>query len=321
MLHHFVVPFFVAATTSSFVVGVGGQVLGTSTSIRKSSECSSNGYYRDSYSYREGDPEMSRMVYYVGQTTKPNTTHIINEFSSKQCKLSSSTAKLEYTSKGVCTIKFHTIVAKETVQVPDGYLSTLCSDDNIVESLKVHMINDPPQEKLYSWPDVCVGDYQRCYDIKRNRDILLRHMCTAETTQLRSIPTETTHVSVDCRDDKVKKIEWLQQAVTNDTTKNSITTEQNVHDKYIDAQKQRSHEFFKFILFLSTIATLICGICVGLVHRHVFTPLLKTLKRTRSDLNLNGYNDKKKFNHNKEFIPLCPNTNKSDFSKSAESPI
>jgi hypothetical protein len=54
------------------------------------------------------------------------------------------------------------------------------------------------------WPDECVGDFARCYSVDRDESIFSRFFC--QTKPDWKIPEDTTHISVNCIDDKQEKL-------------------------------------------------------------------------------------------------------------------
>jgi hypothetical protein len=276
-------------------------------------ECERNGFYPYHSVDDFPDPEYSRIKgekFYVQEQREQGDVKddkssdrikaIIDEFASQKCKKASSTPKLTYTSKGVCTFKLHTITNDDIDVAAVGYLSTLCSNDNIVKSLKDNMIDDPPEEKVSNWPDACVGDYQRCYNVKQNHDILLRHICTSKSTYLKNLPKETTHVSVDCRNDKVKKINWLKEEQQRPIGKILYMNPDR-------AQKERTHEFYKFIVFLVIVGIILCICLLITIHQYAFVPYLKAIKRNKSDPDLFTTGKGKSSSNTTEIVPLRSN--------------
>jgi hypothetical protein len=243
-------------------------------------ECERNGYYRGNSNY---DDLMNFGMY--GGMGETEVKDKIEEFAKPFCKTAESNPRQTYTSKDVCTLKFHTIIEKEVI--PDGYLSTACTDKNVVESLKAYMIDDPPQENIVSWPDACVGDFLRCYDVKRDRSILLRHMCTAETILKKDLPEGTTHVSVDCREDKKKKLKWMKEFFS---SKKDVGMSDLDLDPYTRQRKQEAHDLYTFITSLVIALALGAGVCLTLVYRYAVAPYIRALKskNVSSDDSMNG---------------------------------
>lgn len=54
------------------------------------------------------------------------------------------------------------------------------------------------KEYVHDWRDECVGDFSRCYSLEHHRHILFDFLCVMDW----KIPEETTHVSVNCMEDK-----------------------------------------------------------------------------------------------------------------------
>jgi hypothetical protein len=258
------------------------------TRTRVVDECNEHGYYKgqDFDTYRSFDSEYNNYM----EPPPDGGQHAIDTFAAKKCKSSDSNPKLKYTSKDVCIFKFHSI--KELEEIPDGYLSSACTDSNVVEKLKSYMIDDPPQERVVSWPDVCVGDYQRCYDIKRDHGILLRHICMSDESILqKELPDGTTHVSVDCREDKKKQLEWMKEFYSKlSSSSYKAKTDASVHEYYL-------------FLFSMLMVVIMCfSVCMMLVHRYAVKPYLKAIKSTRLD------SDSDSLNGDSELVPIRSRT-------------
>jgi len=111
----------------------------------------------------------------------PSSAHI--------CTTQTSNARGHYTSTlAPCIFKFHTI-EEEDFELIDYQTSDLCNADNAFLIMK---------EYVYDWRDECVGDFSRCYSLKHHKHILFDFLCAMDW----KIPPSTTHVSVDCMEDK-----------------------------------------------------------------------------------------------------------------------
>lgn len=105
------------------------------------------------------------------------------------CTIQTSNARGHYTSTlAPCVFTFHSIQGEEDKLI-DYQTSNLCNDDNGFLIMK---------EYVYDWGDECVGDFSRCYSLEHHRRILFDFLCTMDW----NIPQETTHVSVNCMEDK-----------------------------------------------------------------------------------------------------------------------
>lgn len=114
-------------------------------------------------------------------TPAPSMAHL--------CTSQTSNARGHYTSTlAPCVFTFHTIQEKED-RLIDFETSRLCNDNNGFLIMK---------EYVYDWRDECVGDFRRCYSLEHHRNILFDFLCAMDW----KIPEETTHVSVNCMEDK-----------------------------------------------------------------------------------------------------------------------
>jgi hypothetical protein len=224
-------------------------------------KCTKNGYSK--YTFQNEDRYNSNQWYPDGSRSKELTT---------RCKSKTSNARGVYTANLTpCTFKYHAIAGDN---VKELYLSSACSDSNVVDDYK-NMKHDPIEDYVVSWPDECVGDFQRCYLVDRDEKILLRHMCKHSLT----LPRGTTHVSVDCTADKKKKKE--------ENDKNSDQND-SIRDPYLKHQQKQSRELIAVVIGLSIICLLSGCVCLQLAYRYGFKPYLNTLKRSKSDPELRG---------------------------------
>jgi hypothetical protein len=133
-----------------------------------------------------------------------------------------SNARGVYTSiHAPCTIKFHSVAQfqregeEKEVEFIDYRTSNLCRDDNVIVEIK---------EYLETFPDECVGDFDRCYSLEHHSKYLYPFLCLPEDFSPNSdsllsaisyrlrweLPPGTTHVSVDCTVDRVMAKEEIK---------------------------------------------------------------------------------------------------------------
>jgi hypothetical protein len=111
------------------------------------------------------------------------------------CTSQTSNARGHYTTKlAPCVLTFHAVQGEQEDRLIDYQTSNLCDDDNGFLIMK---------EYVYDWGDECVGDFSRCYSLEHHRDILFDFLCAMDW----KIPQETTHVSVNCVEDKTLVLE------------------------------------------------------------------------------------------------------------------
>jgi len=101
-----------------------------------------------------------------------------------------------------CIFGFHSAPAsaKGDAALSPFRLSTACTDDNLVDDVSsVNIV----KEYVSDWPDDCVGSFRRCYAIPRDEKIYMKFACAKGWT----FPEGTTHLSVNCTEDKALKRE------------------------------------------------------------------------------------------------------------------
>eukprot|EP00934_Nitzschia_sp_Nitz4_P001402 Nitzschia sp. Nitz4//scaffold11_size288233//249659//250615//NITZ4_000816-RA/size288233-processed-gene-0.249-mRNA-1//-1//CDS//3329534200//1402//frame0 len=105
------------------------------------------------------------------------------------CTQQTSNARGSYTATlAPCDVTFHRVTGNETDLI-DFQTSSLCGPDNGFLTMK---------EYVTGWADECIGDFARCYSLEHHMHILIEFLCTLDGR----VPGGTTHVSVDCKEDK-----------------------------------------------------------------------------------------------------------------------
>ena len=118
--------------------------------------------------------------------------------SAPRCTSQTSNARGQYTStRAPCIFAFHSIQNEEENRLIDYQTSNLCSEENSFLIMKEYVVQ---------WHDECVGDFARCYSLEHHKELLLDFLCAMNW----NIPDETTHVSVNCMEDKVLVLEDAQ---------------------------------------------------------------------------------------------------------------
>jgi hypothetical protein len=126
-------------------------------------------------------------------TPAPSTSHA--------CSTETSNARGYYTTtRAPCIFQFHKSES-EDVELIDYRTSDLCSDDNGFLTVK---------EYVTEWPDECVGDFRRCYSLEHHQAIMFDFLCLQDW----KAPEGTTHMSVDCTEDKELVLETSTQQET-----------------------------------------------------------------------------------------------------------
>lgn len=88
--------------------------------------------------------------------------------------------------------------------------SSVCGIDNAIGEVKEYVTN---------WPDECVGDFARCYNLKDRRSLLCgdlnillgRLEAGSKRSGVPFVPSGTTHISVDCTIDRQTMIESFER--------------------------------------------------------------------------------------------------------------
>jgi hypothetical protein len=204
----------------------------------------------------------------------------------KTCPSKTSNPRGTYTSNlNACTFRFHHIEQEDRSDPLS--LSSACSEANRVSAgdsgagshgtTPLPPPLPPVEQYVVGWPDECVGDYQRCYSIVQDEQILLRHLCK-NYHKGEDLPFGTTHVSVDCTEDKSLKKEQLSK-----TAAWGISTSSIYNDPFMQQEQARErkqiHEMFEFIFAMVAICLIACFACLFCCYRFGFRPYLAALKR------------------------------------------
>jgi hypothetical protein len=205
----------------------------------------------------------------------------------KTCPSKTSNPRGTYTSNlNACTFRFHHI--EQDDRSDPLSLSAACSEANRVSSAGDSGAGShgttplppplPPVEQyVVGWPDECVGDYQRCYSIVQDEQILLRHLCKSYHKG-EDLPAGTTHVSVDCTEDKTLKKEQLSKTAAWGISSSSIYNDPFMQQEQARERKQ-IHEMFEFVFAMVAICLVACFACLFCCYRFGFRPYLAALKR------------------------------------------
>jgi len=166
------------------------------------------------------------------------------------CESPSVNVRGKYSSSILpCAFTFHKSTVSDDA-VPFS-TSTVCSDDNHVN---VGGGNYQIMEYVQSWGDECVGDYTRCYSLKKDEAIYLSFACGKGWT----FPLGATHLSVNCTADKA-----AQLAALKNPTKEYIThiTDDTYMKQIEEKEEQARKETHRIELFL-VIGLSICMLCL-----------------------------------------------------------
>ena len=136
------------------------------------------------------------------------------------CSSQISNARGSYTTtRAPCTFDFHNATDNETDATTIQYrTSDLCSPENSFLTIK---------DYVDDWADECVGDFARCYSVEYHQSVLFEYVCSKGW----NIPNGTTHISVDCRDDKdlvlesVSRIEMEQSTIKRQQVQEQVTSQ------------------------------------------------------------------------------------------------
>jgi len=198
----------------------------------------------------------------------------------KSCKSASANARGTYTSHLVpCTFRFFQIPSEQPGDLSHLVTSTACFDTSPMQNLPE--FND----YIVKWPDECLADFVRCYDLKRDEKILLRYICKNGDLKF---PEGATHVSVNCTEDQKEKQERIKsrEADRDDDPNDPFLK----HNKEALKQERDSKREFHMVVLAVVFLFLFAG-CFGFcfTYRYVVKPFLAaTLKRSRSDSELSS---------------------------------
>jgi len=157
-----------------------------------------------------------------------------------------------------CKVQFHKISAREEINTYE--MSTRCSDDNLVDGKK-ESTHNTAYEYMSMWKDECVGDFRRCYIIPRDEKVFKDFLCSKNWT----VPEGTTHISVDCRDDKNTKIEALG------------STDAGMAP-FMKHQQSMMREVETILVVILTILLVMLCACCGLTYRWAVKPYQQNLR-------------------------------------------
>ena len=183
---------------------------------------------------------------------------------SKPCESAHSNARGRYSAHiAPCTFKFHKISSADEKSSPFE-LSTACSDDNLVggEESSINTVF----EYVAGWKDECVGDFRRCYSIPSNEDIFLNFLCQKKWV----VPNGTTHISLDCTEDKNIKQEKIDE----------YQKKQGDHGEsaYYQIEMKKLREMEAILVVVLVIVLLSSISCCALTRRWFVQPYMQNLK-------------------------------------------
>ena len=241
------------------------------------SKCTKAGYSshdirQDEYdlkSWRDGNP--------YSYSVRSGVTNKI-----KPCKSASSNARGIYTSHLVpCTFQFFQIPKEQPDDLPFFVMSTACFDTSPMQ-------NQPPfEDYIVRWPDECLTDFVRCYSLKRDEYILLRHMCAKKEPF--KFPEGATHVSVNCTEDQKEKQEQIKKWEADRKEDNHEDFYLKQHNETLKQHRQSQRELHMVLFGALAICLMACCFGFCFTYRYVVKPYLTaTLKRSRSDSELSS---------------------------------
>ena len=178
------------------------------------------------------------------------------------CTEATSNPRGRYSSNlAPCTIAFHQV---KWPRVSSAYsLSDACSDSNILPDTTENaggatnssfdgMILPPVvRDYIQNWPDECVGDFQRCYEVPVHERYYFNFVCRRAW----QFPEGATHMSVNCTTDKAAKLIQYDKANRGADPKN---------DPYMIAQQERTKSEIRemeIVLFI-VLSVVVCS-CFG----------------------------------------------------------
>jgi hypothetical protein len=186
-----------------------------------------------------------------------------------------------YTSNlAPCRLQFHKIISNDvdaSSSSSSSYeLSTACSKDNQVGKISA---GSALYEYVRSWPDECVGSFPRCYSLAKDEHVFIAEACR----QGYVFPEGTTHVSLDCTEDRADK----QQAMDKVNNNNNNSTAEN--DPVLRAQQKHVndeiHEMEKVIFIIVAVVLVSCLGCIYAAYVLVVQPYQETVVQERRGSN------------------------------------
>ena len=190
------------------------------------------------------------------------------------CTDETSNPRGRYTSHVVpCVLSFHRDLNAERVKSVYT-LSTACTDDNLVDDDLSGTLTDtlPAQLRDYiqDWPDECIGDFRRCYEIPTHERFYFNYVCRNGW----QFPVGATHVAVDCTKDKAAKLEILERQGDDDEV--FLARENHLLDHEINEMEKVVFIFLAFLLCM-------CLGCMCGTYWYVVRPYqLSVLNSSRS---------------------------------------
>lgn len=191
------------------------------------------------------------------------------------CTSQTSNARGQYTStRAPCTFSFHSIQGEEEDRLIDLKTSDLCSDSNSFLVMK---------EYVNQWDDECVGDFARCYSLEHHRHLLMGFWCAMNW----NIPNETTHISVNCMEDKLLVLEEAEK-----------------HEAEEAVAPESGHarlEQVELTLFNAGLVMVCCLVGIFVISKTIVKPLVAQ-SALRLDQGVQPHNN----NHNNNNHRECP---------------
>jgi hypothetical protein len=186
------------------------------------------------------------------------------------------------TNLAPCRLQFHKVSNDDAGAAGDASsssyeLSTACSNANQVGKMAA---GSALYEYVSNWPDECVGSFKRCYSVTQNERVFLAEVCRHGLV----FPDGTTHVSLDCSDDRTMKQEAMDK-MNNNKNNNLDGSGGPENDPYLRAQQKRQedeiHEAEKVIFVIIAVVLVSCLGCMCAAYVLVIIPHQETIRETR----------------------------------------
>jgi hypothetical protein len=142
------------------------------------------------------------------------------------------------------------------------------------------------KEYVFQWHDECVGDFARCYSVEHHKQLLLDFLCAMDW----KIPEETTHVSVNCMEDKTLVLKEEQE-----------DEEHRSHEDLPTGGDARIEQL-ELKLFNAGLIMACCLVGIFVISRTIVKPLVAQ-SVLRLDPGLLHHNH---HNHNRQCPEDCP---------------
>jgi hypothetical protein len=167
-----------------------------------------------------------------------------------------------------CTFTFHQIPGDDSGS--DGFgLPMECSSENVATT----KFGGPAVKFGYArnFPDECIKDFPRCYSIEFDKLTFLPFICRKGW----QIPENATHLSVDCTQDHMLKLEAIAEEKRNSGLDPSFEAEMRAQKENSDSEIRQVELVLFAILGIMLVS---CSGCAVVAYFFVFRPYQEMLR-------------------------------------------